>query len=154
LAGALTCGASGAIGRVTSGRVVAGVARSAVGVGAGGGTNTGAAGADGVGVGGGAGTGVAAPVCTVYAGLVSRAAVLATTACATTSGGEPVSGAGARGSGGAMEMRKSSAARRLSFHGKFRPGMPKVWPPRDMLNSSTWHSKESCSAMYHRDGPR
>jgi hypothetical protein len=62
--------------------------------------------------------------------------------------------ADAMGCAGASRRRNSFAPKRLSFQGKFRPGSPNVWPPKVMLNSSAWTSRESDSAVFNRQGSR
>jgi hypothetical protein len=143
VAGARIGGASGAMGKFTSGR------RPAVMTGAGGGA--GAVAGAGAGVGSGidtAGTSVC-PTAGADIGIdvtsrataggatgLSSALVIRVSEVAAGTGTDAGAGAGAVGCAGASRMRKSLAPRRLSFQGKSRPGRPNVWPPKVTLNSS------------------
>jgi hypothetical protein len=129
--GVLTGGASGAIGRFTSGRF------RAVMTGSGGGTV--AVAGVGAGVGGGINTAATSPGPTAGDDIVIDVTLLATvglsavvSAALAISVGEVSAGAGDRadagaaGRAGARKTRKLLASKRLSFQGKFRPGSPNV----------------------------
>ena len=65
--------------------------------------------------------------------LLAAAGVGLATVVGAISGGADGAAAGCAP---AKRICKSLASRRLSFHGKFKPGSPNVWPPSVMLNKS------------------
>lgn len=118
-AGDRTWGASGAIGKSTSGRFIVGVTGN--GAGGAGGIDTAAASLRPT-AGGGKVIGV---TLRANAGLSAAAGAVLAIFAGAVIGGTDV-GAEAGAGAGASKIRKSSAPRRLSFQGKFRPGSPNV----------------------------